>query len=263
MNEFNPLKLIFPALLLLVAIIVVPGSCTVVPPGHRGIAVTLGKVSSDLSPEGIVWKAPFITRIEKYNVQQFRVDGKTACFSADLQTVIVFYSVLMRPSESKAVELYRNYHGEPFASLVQPRLEEILKQITAGYKAEELVKTREKIKVLIVERLRATVGDFVTISDVLITNLDLSDELEKAIETKQVMEQAALAKTYELQKEQKEAEITLVKAKAEAEAVKIKGEALKNSPEVISLEIAKKWDGRSPTSVVVTQGGANILLPLK
>ena len=77
------------------------------------------------------------------------------------------------------------------------------------------------------------------------------------------MEQAALQKEYELRKEQKEAEITVVRAKAEAEAVKIKGEALKSSPEVIQLEIAKKWNGISPLYISTTAGGANVLLPLK
>lgn len=72
----------------------------------------------------------------------------------------------------------------------------------------------------------------------------------------------SLAKVYELQKAQKEAEITVVNAKAEAEAVEIKGKAIEMSPEVIQLEIAKKWDGHTPQTVVTSGGGANILLPL-
>jgi hypothetical protein len=37
----------------------------------------------------------------------------------------------------------------------------------------------------------------------------------------------------------------------------------KRSLAIPALEIAKKWNGVAPQSVVVTQGGANILLPLK
>lgn len=245
------------------ALILLMSSCSVVPPGCRGISVTLGKVSSDLKQEGLAWKKPFVEKIVSINIQQFRVDGKTQCFSSDLQTVTVSYAVLMRPPEAKVIELYRNYFGQAFESLVQPRLEEGLKQFTAGFRAEDLVKSREKIKADVMGKVREEVGELVIVSDILITNIDLTDEMEKAIETKQVMEQSALAKTYELQKEQKEAEITIVKATAEAESVRIKGEALKGSPEVIQLEIAKKWNGVSPASVVVTSGGANVLLPLK
>jgi regulator of protease activity HflC (stomatin/prohibitin superfamily) len=101
-----------------------------------------------------------------------------------------------------------------------------------------------------------------TIVDFAITNIDLTDQLEKAIEDKQVKEQQALAKVYELQKAQKDAEIRIVNAKAEAEAIKITGDALAAAPKLIELELVKKWDGKAPQSVVTSQGGANILLPL-
>jgi len=77
------------------------------------------------------------------------------------------------------------------------------------------------------------------------------------------MQQEALAKEFELQKAQKDAEITVVRAKAEAEAIQTQGEAIKQNPEIISLEIARHWNGQTPQSVVVGQGGANVLLPLK
>ena len=55
--------------------------------------------------------------------------------------------------------------------------------------------------------------------------------------------------------------MTLIAAKAEAESVKIRGEALKSSPNVIDLEIIKKWNGVAPTTVVTGSGGS-IILPL-
>lgn len=66
-----------------------------------------------------------------------------------------------------------------------------------------------------------------------------------------------------LQKAQRDAEITIVNAKAEAESVRIKGEALTDNPRVVDLEIAKRWNGQSPQSVVISEGGANVLLPLR
>jgi prohibitin 2 len=107
------------------------------------------------------------------------------------------------------------------------------------------------------------VGDLLQIVDINLTNIDLSDQLEAAIEQKVVREQEALAKNFELEKERKQAEITIVRAEAEAKSVSIKGDALKASPEVIQLEIAQRWDGKTPMSVSVGHGGANVLLPLK
>lgn len=256
-------KWLIAGIAVVVGFVMVFGSFKIVPPGHRGIAVTLGRVQENYRHEGITFKLPLVTKIICMPIKQITIESTAPCFSSDLQTVKVKYNVLYRLPENEIVGLYQKYSGDPYTTLVEPRAQEILKQLSATYRAEEMVKAREAIKALAVPKLQAAVGDLVFIVDVVINNVDLTNELEKAIEQKQVMEQQALAKVYELQKAQKEAEITIVQAKAEAESVRIKGEALKASPEVIQLEIAKKWDGKTPTYVSTTAGGANVLLPLK
>ena len=235
------------------------GSCSIVPPGHRGVMVTLGSVSEHARGEGIAFKIPFISTVNNVTIQQSTQVGKAACFSSDLQTMEITYNVLFKIPERNVVMLFQQYAGSPYEALIVPRVNERLKEVTAKYKAEEAVKSREKIKAETMNRLIEAVGDTLVIVDFVINNIDLSNDLEKAIEAKQVEEQRALAKSYELQKEVKEAEITMVKARAEADAVKIKGEAIKACPEVIQLETVKKWDGKAPLAV---GAGQNILLPL-
>lgn len=234
-----------------------------VPPGHRGISVTMGKVSDRLLGEGFTWKKPLVETIVKIPIKQLSIQSNATSFSSDLQTVTVKYVVLYRLPQSRVIELYQQYDGDPYIALVEPRVQEAVKQVASNFKAEEIVKKRDEIKKQVFEKVLAQVSGIIEVRDIPITNIDLTDELEKAIELKQVTEQQALAKQYELQKAQKEAEITIVNAKAEAESVKIKGDALKQSQEVIQLEIAKKWNGISPQTVVVGVGGANVLLPLK
>jgi regulator of protease activity HflC (stomatin/prohibitin superfamily) len=238
------------------------GSYATVPPGHRGISVTLGKVSPQALGEGFTFKKPFIETIVKYPIMQITQKGKAASFSSDLQTIHVDYAIMYKTPEAKVVEIYQQYAGDPYAALIEPRLQEAIKQVTALFKAEELVKNREKIKATVLEKTKKEMVGLLTIVDFAITNIDLTDQLEKAIEDKQVKEQQALAKVYELQKAQKDAEIRIVNAKAEAEAIKITGDALAAAPKLIELELVKKWDGKAPQSVVTSQGGANILLPL-
>jgi len=252
--------LVIPAVLVVLMFVFLAGSCRTVPPGHRGVVVTMGKVSQDLRGEGVTFVTPFLARVQRCSIQQQTERSNAACFSSDLQTMVVTYNVLFRVPESKVIELYQQYRGEPFTALIDPRMQEVVKQSTARYRAEDAVKNRDKIKADVESAIRLAVGDIIDIRDVVIANIDLTEELEKAIESKQVEEQRALAKQYELQREQKEAEITIVKAKAEADAVRVKGEALKLAPDVIALEIAKKWNGVAP--LVVNGTGANILLPL-
>ena len=68
-----------------------------------------------------------------------------------------------------------------------------------------------------------------------------------------------MAKEYELKKAKKQVEIAV----EEGRAIRAKGAALKATPELIELEIAQKWDGKTPSTVVVGQGRGNVLLPLR
>jgi regulator of protease activity HflC (stomatin/prohibitin superfamily) len=236
----------------------------IVPPGHRGISITLGKVNPTELPEGIGFKWPFIQRILDFPIMQLKADGKAPTFSSDLQNISFSFSVMYRVPASQVVKLFQQYRGEPYSTLIEPRVQETLKQVTATARAEDLVKNRERVKDEALVKLRQAVGDVLQIVDLSLTNIDLSDQLEQAIEQKVVREQEALAKSFELEKERKQGEITVVRAEAEAKSVSIKGEAIKHSPEVIQLEIAQRWDGKTPLSVSVANGsGTNILLPLK
>lgn len=236
----------------------------IVPPGHRGISVTLGKVDPTQFPEGITFKWPFVQRVIDFPIMQLKADGKAPCFSSDLQNINFYYTVMYRVPANQVVRLFQQYKGDPYSTLIEPRAQEVIKQVTALSRAEDLVKNRERVKEDSLAKLREAVGDVLEIVDFSLTNIDLSDQLEQAIEQKVVREQEALAKSFELEKEKKQAEITLVRAEAEAKSVGIKGTALKTSPEVIQFEIAQRWDGKAPLSVSVGQGGGtNILLPLK
>ena len=247
----------------IVAALVLLNSVHIVPPGHRGVSVTLGKVSSNYRGEGLAFKTPFIQSIIDIPIKQITREGEASTFSKDLQTVVVKFSVLYRIPETSVVRLYQQYSGMPYETLISPRIQEVMKQATSQYRAEDIVRKRQDVKALVLSSIRKELEDILNIVDVPITNIDLTDELESAIELKTIREQEALAKQFELQKARKQAEITVVDAQAEAQAVRIKGQALRMSPNVIELEIAKKWDGKVPQSVVVNKGGANILLPLK
>lgn len=259
---FAPLAIV--AGIVIAALLIVSVSMFhIVEPGTRGVSVIFGEVNKQFKPEGLNIKWPIAETIYNVPIKQVTVSGSAPSFSSDLQTVNIKFDVLFRIPEGKVVELFRDYSGNAYNSLVEPRVQEAIKQVTAEYRAEDLVKNRRTIKAKALESLRADLKGLLTISDLVINNIDLTDDLKKAIEQKTVREQEALAKKFELDKALKDKEITIVKAEAEAESVRIKGEALRSSPEVIQLEIAKKWDGKAPASVVVGKGGANVLLPLK
>jgi prohibitin 2 len=256
-------KLIGVAIIIFVVIIAASTSSYVVQPGYRGVEVTLGKVSPVFKPEGFGLKSPFITTIVPVLIRQQTRELSADCYSSDLQQVKTELRVLYRIPEASVVQIYQGYAGDPFDSLIAPRVQEALKEVTAMQSAEQIVKNREDIKNKALAATRLKISSLLYVEDIVIQNIDLSKELETAIEAKMVQEQEAAKAKFTQQKTQIEADTAVIRAKGEAESIRIRGEALKLTPAFIELQIVEKWDGKAPLVVGGnTGGGVNMLLPL-
>ncbi len=235
-----------------------------IPPGHRGISVTLGKVSPIFAPEGLGVKLPFVTKVIPISVRQQTTAVTAECYSSDLQQINVELKVLYRMPEGAIVKIFRDYYGDPFDSLIAPRVSEALKEVTAVQSAEQIVKRREEIKAKTLESARAKIGDLIVIEDVVIQDVALSKELETAIEAKMVQEQEAAKAKFTQAKAEIEAQTAIIRAKGEAEAIRVRGRAVQDNPGLVQLQIVEKWNGISPLVIGggTGSGGANILLPI-
>jgi len=264
MNQASLLKLIGVGVLVFVLIIAGTTTTYVVAPGTRGIKVTLGKAADRFLPEGFGFKAPFITRIVPVNIRQRTRAVRADCFSSDLQQVIVELAVLYRVPEQSVVQIYKEFAGDPFDSLIAPRVQEALKEVTALQTAEHIVKNREEIKQKAFASARQKIGTILSVEDIVIRNIDLSAELERAIEGKMVAEQQAAQARFTQLQTQVEAETAIIKARGEAEAIKVRGDALKLNPAFLRLQIVERWNGKSPLVVPAEADntGAGLLLPL-
>ena len=141
-----------------------------------------------------------------------------------------------------------------------PRVQEALKEVAALQSAEQIVKNREQIKTRSLEIARRKVGTLLVIEDIVIQNIALTKELEHAIEAKMVQEQEASKSKYLQQRVQIEADTAVIRAKGEAESILIRGDALKQNPAFVELQIVDKWDGIAP---IVIGGGDKVMLTLQ
>ena len=247
-------------LLLFSALVMATSGTFVVKPGYRGIEVTLGRVSPEFKPEGFGLKAPFVTEIIPVSVRQQTAEELAECYSSDLQQIRVDLRLLYRIPEASVVKLFQDYDGNPFESLVAPRVQEALKEVAAMQSAELIVKNREQIKTRSLEIARRKIGSLVVLEDIVIQNIALTRELEHAIEAKMVQEQEASKSKYLQQRVQIEADTAVIRAKGEAESILIRGEALKKNPAFVDLQIVDRWDGIAP---LVIGGKDQILLNLQ
>lgn len=237
-------------------------SSFIVPPGHRGVIVTLGKVSPVFAPEGLGFKAPFVSSVFNISAKQATRTVQADCYSSDLQQIRAELRVLYRVPENSIVKIFQEYSGDAFDSLIYPRVSEALKEVTALQSAEQIVKKREEIKTRALASAKSKVGDLLIIEDIVIQDVSLSKELETAIESKMVQEQEAAKAKFTQQKTEIEANTAIIRAKGEAEAIRIRGRALQDSPGLVQLQIVEKWNGISPLVVGGSGQGANILLPI-
>ena len=79
-------KLIIIGAIVLVALVVFAASITIVPAGHTGVIVTLGKVSNNVLSEGFHLKAPLVQNVVKMRVsrkkqRKFDIFGGNWCCS--------------------------------------------------------------------------------------------------------------------------------------------------------------------------------------
>jgi prohibitin 2 len=207
----------------------------IVPPGYRGVLVTLGKVSPQSKPEGFGFKSPFVTTIVPVSLRQQTAEMQAAVISKDLQEVRTKLKVLYRIPEKSAVQIYQQYKGDPFISLIQPRVDEAIKEITKEDTAQQIVQERAKIKQRTLDNARRKIGDILEVVDVVVEDISLSENLEAAIERKMVQEQEANKAVFEQQKAQIDAQIAVVRARGEAESIRIRGDALAQNSELIQL----------------------------
>ncbi|HMP82216.1 MAG TPA: prohibitin family protein [Verrucomicrobiota bacterium] len=257
-------KLIAVAVVVFAVAVIGAASSYIIEPGTRGVKITLGKAADDFLPEGFGFRTPFITRIVPVLIKQRTVPLRADCFSSDLQQVTVEVRVLYRIPEKSVVQIYRQYAGDPFDSLIAPRVQEALKEVTALMTAEQIVKRRDEVKEKSITAARVKIGEILSVEDIVVRDIQLSKELETAIEAKMVAEQEAARARFTQLQTQVEADTAVIRAEGEAKAIRIRGEALKLNPAYLRLQIVEKWNGRSPLVVPSDAGGAgpNLLLPL-
>ena len=243
----------------LLALIAGTSAVTIVPAGHTGVIVTMGKVSDRVLSEGMHLKVPFAQQIVMMNnkIQKTEIDSNGV--SKDLQTVSSGVAINYHINKDDSAKIYQSI-GEGYADTVlQPAIQESMKAITAQYTAEELITKRSAVG----EEIGATLAEKVQEYGILIDKFNIINfDFSEAIEQKQVAEQNKLRA--ETEKEQKvieaqaDAEQKVIAAKAEADAIRQKAEAEAEANEKINASLnenvlkyqqIEKWNGEYPNVV--------------
>lgn len=238
-------------------------SSTIVPAGHTGVQVVLGKVSNNTFTEGFHLKAPFITHVVDVSNKIQKYESDADAVSRDLQAVSSTIAVNYRINSASSASVYQNIGMDYENVLIAPAIQEGMKAISSQYTAEELITRRTEVGEGVKDFLNGKLNGYgVYIEKFNIVNFDFSTTFNDAIEQKTAAEQNLLRTKTEQEQE-------IVKAKAEAEKKTIAAEAEANrilavadaqaqankeieaslSEKVIQYKIIESWDGTYPKVV--------------
>ena len=204
-------KIIAAAVVAILVISIVFGSFVVIPAGHTGVVVTLGKVSDTVLQEGMHFKIPFAQEIVQIDNRIVKLEVSTEAFSKDLQTVSTVLAVNYRIAKNMSYSIYKEVGAAFEEVLVSPAVNEALKAVVAKYTASDLVASRSEVSLQLDTELNEKLNARgIYIEDLNIIDWDFSPEYIAAVEAKQVAEQTLI-------KTQTEQEQQIVIAEAEAE----------------------------------------------
>ena len=273
----------------IVAVIIVAASCfTVVPAGHTGVVVNMGRVSETVLQEGFHFKTPFVQEIVQIDNRIVKLEVATDAFSKDLQTVSTVLAVNYRIAKDMSYSIYKEVGSNFESVLVMPAVNEVLKAVVAKYTASDLVASRSEVSVMLDEELNGKLNARgIFIEDLNIIDWVFSAEYIAAVEAKQVAEQN-LIKTKTEQEEQiviaeaeakkkriaaeADSDTAIIAAKAEAERIRIEAEATAEANRTIaeSLNDARLgnntieiWDGLLPRVTAGEGSTAMISVPME
>jgi len=256
-------KLVALPFLLVVAVIAFE-SITIVPPGHVGVQVTLGKTNLDnVLTEGVTFVNP-ISSVKNVNVQLQRAELEAQnAGTTDMQQVHTDIVVNYRLTANMVPTIYKEFGLNVADKVLAPAISESFKTVTGQYTSQELISKREEVSGKILERLQAKVTPFdITVSNISLVNFGFSKIYQDSIDAKMVATQTKLKAEQDLQRIEIEAKSRIAQAEGEAKAIKIQAEAIQSNggQAYVQLQWIDKWDGKMPNTVV--NGSQGMMLNL-
>ena len=261
---------------LIVIGVVAAASVKIVDAGHRGVLTHWNAVDLSAPPleEGLHFVVPFADDVVNMEVRTLKFTKSTSSASKDLQTVTTEVTVNYHPSYESVNTLYKNVGLDYQNRVIAPAVEEVVKQVTANYNAEELITKRPQVKSDIETEIGQRLLKFNLLTEVIsITDFQFSQLFSQAIESKVEAEQKAQKAENDLKRIEVEArqaaaraegvaQANIAQANGEAEAIKIINQALAQNPQYLEWLKTQAWDGKLP---LVTGGGGTpfIQIPIQ
>lgn len=233
-------------------VLIVANPVFTVPPGTISIVVTWGTVTA-YGP-GVHYKIPFVSQVIQFSSQTQKLEEENSIPTKEGLNVKLDTAVLFRLDTDQAANLYQSVGEDYIDLLLMPEVSSAIRGMTSESDAKALYSSgRTTIQNALKDELTQKLEPRgIIIEDVLLKDVELPEELTKAIELKAKAEQDAATMEFVLQKEKQEAERKAIEAKGIADFQRIVSEG-------ISAELLQ-WKGVEATEKFADSMNSKIII---
>ena len=254
------------------AFYVASSSFYTVAPNEVAFVTRFGNVISNRPEEpGLHFKLPMVDRVDhlETSLAQLRLDPVTVN-TLDNQGVTIGLNISYRVPEGAVrhllYEVGRSGNVDIVASLA-PVVRDRALRVFATHNTTKISEERDAITSAMQKSVTDRVAEIfgIDVVDLQITHLEYSPAFQASVEAAVQAKNSAIQAENQVRQIEAQAQQTRIRAEAdsyakkqiadaEAYAIQKRSEALKQSPNLIELTLAEKWDGKLPTQMV--PGGA-------
>lgn len=248
----------------------------IVPAGHKGVLYSTFRGGTQLNgvyyDEGLGLKLPWDDVI-MYDTRILEHQDTISALTIDGLEVVAEISYRYFPDYYRIGLLHKELGPEYLYSILVPHITSITRNVISHYRVDKLYSTsRDSIQTDMTQQSQSQITDNypITIVDIVVRNIILQEEVEKAIAEKLVQEQKMLEYDFKIELEEKEArrkiieatgykDVLLITATAEKEARLVEAEGIKDFRDVSELNILQ-WEGINATKELAKSPNAKVVV---
>ena len=217
------------------------GGLVATPAGHINLVIQFGKVVGT-RVEGLSFKMPLIEGVVTMSLQTQLYTEDASAASKDLQDVAARVAINYKVDPNYVTELYRTLGVNYIDKIAAPAVQEVVKEITARYNAEDMILRRADVKNDITNSLSQRLRERGIITETVnITDFKFSPVFTTAIESKVSAVQAVLEAQNKLERIKVEAQQAEAQARGEASAAVARAEGQVKAIEILKAVLTPEY----------------------
>ncbi|HTP50301.1 MAG TPA: prohibitin family protein [Anaeromyxobacteraceae bacterium] len=255
------------------------GSYYTVQQGTMAVQTRFGSIAQVTGP-GLHFKVPWVDDVAVVSTRttslewhrQDKGDSRMEAYSHDQQAALmsVKLSYHVKGEIQSVRDLYSQFRNASNLedTVIIPRVAQGVKTTFGQFTAASVIQNRVAFNDAAAKAVEGLVNAGIegirtpiVIDGINIYDIKFSDAYEHAVEQRMQAEVEVQKVIQNLERTRKEAEMKVVEAEANAKAVTLRGnaeanairarsDALRDSPKLVELTAAEKWDGHLPTTMV-------------